>query len=181
MPADSGDVRDAGWIPEWRRSPRGGHGDPLQYSCLENPMDRGAWQATVQRITKKQTHLKRACMRARAHTHTHTQTYTHTHGDRVIRCKHFHLGAETKCLPSSQGAALLPRAPAEHQERRPLWVRTLLRSNESRQSKEGVQLEQLGQLTLLSPLQQPPVKQGPSPAARNLIKPFKETEALCPV
>ena len=38
-----GDVRDAGWIPEWRRSPRGGHGDPLQYSCLENPMDRGAW------------------------------------------------------------------------------------------------------------------------------------------
>ena len=41
------------------RSPRGGHGNPLQYSCLENPMDRGAWQATVHRVTKSQTQLKR--------------------------------------------------------------------------------------------------------------------------
>ena len=37
-------IRDAGSIPGWGRSPGGGHGDPLQYSCLENPMDRGAWQ-----------------------------------------------------------------------------------------------------------------------------------------
>ena len=36
-----------GWIPESGRSPAGGHGNPLQYSCLENPMDRGAWQAAV--------------------------------------------------------------------------------------------------------------------------------------
>ena len=44
--------RDAGLIPRLGRYPRGGHGNPLQYSCLENPMDRGAWQATVQRVTE---------------------------------------------------------------------------------------------------------------------------------
>ena len=42
------DIRDSGSIPGLRRSPGGGHGNPLQYSCLENPMDRGAWRATVQ-------------------------------------------------------------------------------------------------------------------------------------
>ena len=45
-PANAGDMGDAGLIPGSGRSPRGGHGNPLQYSCLENPMDRGAWQAT---------------------------------------------------------------------------------------------------------------------------------------
>ena len=46
LPADAGDVKDAGSIPRSGRSPGGGHGNPLQCSCLENPMDRGAWQAT---------------------------------------------------------------------------------------------------------------------------------------
>ena len=46
-PANAGEVRDAGSIPGLGGSPRGGHGNPLQYSCLENPMDRGAWQAAV--------------------------------------------------------------------------------------------------------------------------------------
>ena len=46
-PASAGDVRDLGLIPGSGRSPGGGHGNPLQYSCLENPMDRGAWWATV--------------------------------------------------------------------------------------------------------------------------------------
>ena len=53
--------------------------NPLQYSCLENPMDRGAWWATVPRVAKSHTQLKqlsaRACARARAHTHTHTHTH----------------------------------------------------------------------------------------------------------
>ena len=49
-PANAGDIRDMGSIPGWGRSPRGGDGNPLQYSCLKNPMDRGAWQATVHRI-----------------------------------------------------------------------------------------------------------------------------------
>ena len=44
-PANSGDIRDVGSIPGLGRSPGGGYGNPLQYSCLENPMDRGAWQA----------------------------------------------------------------------------------------------------------------------------------------
>ena len=43
LPASAGDVRDMGLIPGSGRSPGGGHGNPLQYSCLENPMDRGAW------------------------------------------------------------------------------------------------------------------------------------------
>ena len=46
-PASAGDVRDTGSIPELGRSPGGGHENPLQYSGLENPMDRGAWWATV--------------------------------------------------------------------------------------------------------------------------------------
>ena len=51
-PANAGDVRDAGSAPGSGRSPGGGHGNPLQYSCLQNPMDRGAWQATVFRVKK---------------------------------------------------------------------------------------------------------------------------------
>ena len=49
-PVNAGDVRDVGLIPGLRRSPGGGHGNPLQYSCLENPMGRGAWWATVHRV-----------------------------------------------------------------------------------------------------------------------------------
>ena len=46
---------DPGSIPGLGRSPGGGHGNPLQYSCLENPMDRGAWRATVHGVAKSQT------------------------------------------------------------------------------------------------------------------------------
>ena len=60
-PANAGDVRDAGSIPGSGRSPGGGNGNPLQYSCLENPTDRGAWQATVYRVTKIQTGLSMLC------------------------------------------------------------------------------------------------------------------------
>ena len=47
LPANARDVRHSGSIPELGRFPGGGHGNPLQYSCLENPMDRGAWWDTV--------------------------------------------------------------------------------------------------------------------------------------
>ena len=57
--AIAGDVRGAGLIPGLGRPPEGGHGNPLQYSCLENLMDRGAWQATVHRVAESQTQLKR--------------------------------------------------------------------------------------------------------------------------
>ena len=53
-PAKAGDAGDAGLILESRRSPGEGNGNLLQYSCLENPMDRGAWQATVHWVTKSQ-------------------------------------------------------------------------------------------------------------------------------
>ena len=52
-PANEGDTRDAGSIPGWGRSPGEGNGNPLQYSCLENPMDRGAWRATVHGVAKE--------------------------------------------------------------------------------------------------------------------------------
>ena len=55
LPANAGDIRDMDLIPGSGRSPGRGHGNPLQYSCLENPMDRGAWQATVPGITKSGT------------------------------------------------------------------------------------------------------------------------------
>ena len=51
-------------IPGSRRSPGGGNGNPLQSSCLENPMDGGAWQATVQGVAKSQTGLKRLIQQA---------------------------------------------------------------------------------------------------------------------
>ena len=53
-PANAGDLKDAGSIPGLGRSPGGGRGNPLQYSCLENPKDRGAWQATVHRVARSQ-------------------------------------------------------------------------------------------------------------------------------
>ena len=54
LPASEGDPRDMGSIPGWGRSPGGGHGNSLQYSCLENPMDREAWWATVHGVAKSQ-------------------------------------------------------------------------------------------------------------------------------
>ena len=53
-PAYAGDKRDAGLIPRLERSPGEGNGNPLQHSCLENPIDRGAWWATVHRVAKSQ-------------------------------------------------------------------------------------------------------------------------------
>ena len=64
-PDNSGDIRDRGSVLELGRSPGGGHGNPLQCSCLENPMDRGAWWAKAQRVAKSQTRLKRQSMHAR--------------------------------------------------------------------------------------------------------------------
>ena len=63
-PPSAGGIRDVGLVPGSGRSPGEGNGNPLQYSCLENPMDRGAWWATVHGVTKGQT--------------PHTHTYTHT-------------------------------------------------------------------------------------------------------
>ena len=65
LPDNPEEVRDVGSIPGLRRSPGGGHGNPFQYSCLENPVDRGAWRATAPRLAKSWTRLKWLSM----HTH----------------------------------------------------------------------------------------------------------------
>ena len=57
-PGNVGHIRDVGSIPGSGRSPGGEHGNPLQYSCLENPMDRGTWWATVRRVAKSWTQVK---------------------------------------------------------------------------------------------------------------------------
>ena len=67
---NAGDIRDVGQIPGWGRSPGGGNGNQLQYSCLENPMNRGAWQATV-----PQGHKESDMTEATQHTHAPYQQY----------------------------------------------------------------------------------------------------------
>ena len=58
LPANAGDMRDEGLIPGSRGSTGGGHSNTLQCSCLENPMNRGAWWVTVHRVTQSRTQLK---------------------------------------------------------------------------------------------------------------------------
>ena len=65
-PANAGDARDMGSIPGWGRSPGVGKGKPLKYSCLENPMDRGTWQAIMDGVEKESDATERL------NTHTHT-------------------------------------------------------------------------------------------------------------
>ena len=66
LPANAGDIRDVVSIPGLGRLPGGEHSNPLQYSCLEKSMDRGAWWATVHRVAKSGTRLKQLSM----YTHT---------------------------------------------------------------------------------------------------------------
>ena len=67
LPVNSGDIRDADLIPGSGRSLGKGHGNPLQYSCLENPMDRGTWSVIIHRVIKSWTQLKRHSMHAHMH------------------------------------------------------------------------------------------------------------------
>ena len=78
-PANAGDMRDTGSSPGSGRSPGGGHSNPLQYSCLEHPMDRGAWQATVHGVAKSRTWLKQLSR----HTHIQILVYTHRDAQRI--------------------------------------------------------------------------------------------------
>ena len=82
LPANAEDSRDMGSIPVFGRSPGEGNVNPLQYSFLENPMDRGAWWAAVlegwERVRHAHVHM---CARAHTHTHTHTHTSFPSTGD----------------------------------------------------------------------------------------------------
>ena len=79
LPANASDARDMGLIPESERSPEGGNGNPLQYSCLENPMDREAWHAAVPGVSKE----------------LDTTEYTHTQFNRC-QCKDMELKKRDK-------------------------------------------------------------------------------------
>ena len=82
LTANAGDIRDADSISGLGRSPGEGHGNPLQYACLENPMDRGAWQVTGHGVSESETlQGLSACTHTLtlSHTHTHTPTHTATH------------------------------------------------------------------------------------------------------
>ena len=81
---DVGDVKDVGLIPGLARSPGGGHGNPLQYSCLENPMDRGAWWATFHRAEQSQARLKQ--LSAHAHSVCHVEANTFKDLLSVLAC-----------------------------------------------------------------------------------------------
>ena len=82
-PTNAGDLRDVGLIPGSGRSPGGAHGNPLQYSCLENPMGRGAWQATVHRVAKSGTQPKRLSMNTLLSDLHFVVLINHTH---LIQC-----------------------------------------------------------------------------------------------
>ena len=72
LPTNTGDTRDMGLIPGAGRSPGVGNGNPLQRSCLENSMDRGAWWAAIHGVAKSSTKLS-VCVHVCTHTHAHTR------------------------------------------------------------------------------------------------------------
>ena len=92
LPANVWDIRGTDSILGLRRSSRGGPCNPLLYSCLEDPMDRGAWHATVYRVAKSRTCLKQL--------NTHTHTHTHTSTELVMPSNHLILCRPLLLLPS---------------------------------------------------------------------------------
>ena len=93
LPANAGDTRDIDSIPGSRRFSGGRNGNPFQYSCLENSMDRGAWRATVHGVTKGWI-----CLSVYTHTHTHTLTHTVT----LMCSKNWKPQERLRCLKETQ-------------------------------------------------------------------------------
>ena len=81
--ANAGATGESGWIPRWERAPEGGNGNPLQYSCLENPMDRGACQATVHGVAKSWTRLSTVSF---IHPITHSPRWPHFIIHLLVHC-----------------------------------------------------------------------------------------------
>ena len=117
-PANARDIRDAGSIPGLGRSPGGGHGNPLQYSCLENPRDRGSWWATVHRVAKSWTQLKQLGIS----------------GEKTPKCYHQSVGSVaqscwTLCDPMD---CSMPGFPVHHQLRsllKLMCIKSVISSN----------------------------------------------------
>ena len=91
LPASTGDTRGAGLIPGLGRSPGVGNGNPLQCSCLETYMNRGAWQATIHGVAKSVTQLS-----THAHTHTHSKQIANLQIHRRILEKPIRNDTDTK-------------------------------------------------------------------------------------
>ena len=98
FPGSSGDkasacnAEDQGSVPGSGRSPGEGNGYPLQYSGLENSMDRGAWRATVHGVAKSRTRLNNTHSYRHTHTLTHTLTHTHSHTHELTHThSHMHI------------------------------------------------------------------------------------------
>ena len=90
LPAIAGDPRGVGSILGSGRSAGGGHGNLLQYSCLENPMDRGAWEATVHRVSKSRTQLKWLSMHTWTYSTVQESTQKHNQLQRTHTCDNVH-------------------------------------------------------------------------------------------
>ena len=100
---------DTGWIPGWGRSPGGGHSNPLQCSCLKNPMGRGAWRVTVHGVPKSLTRLKRLSKHAAwsVYMHTHTYPCIHMRTCTAYTCSHRHTRVHTQAhTPRPEAASL---------------------------------------------------------------------------
>ena len=97
LPANAGDSRDVGLIPGLGRSPGGGNGNSLLYSCLENSMDRGVWWATVSRVTKE------------SNTTVHTHTHTTNNLRRCMKQRHPTIPGNSVLLTSNYRPALLSK------------------------------------------------------------------------
>ena len=118
-PASVAAIEDMSSILGLGRSPGGGNGNPLQYSCLENPMDRGAWGGTVHGVAKSWTRLKRLS--------THAASDTQAGGGRHLNLKTWVLpgydaGGREGEAPSSRFREILPRKePEEEGFRVSIW------------------------------------------------------------
>ena len=120
-PANVGDTGDAGWIPGLGRFSGIGNGNPLQYSCLESPMDRGAWQATYITWSHKDTDTTE-----HKHTHTHTQVTrgTMTTRDKIHNTLEINLGSPNtwKCGTEPSIVGINPGLFEEVSTWLPMWL-----------------------------------------------------------
>ena len=115
--ASAGDVRDAGLIPGSRRSLGGGHGNPLQYPCLKNPMDRGDWRVIVHRVAKSQTRLKQLSIYAKElFTDITARLQDHSGDFLVVKWLKICLAMQGMCVRSLVGELCTDAATPE-----PMW------------------------------------------------------------
>ena len=116
-PAKAEDLSDAGSIPGSRRSPAGRHGNPLQYSCLENLMDRGVWWATVHRVAKSWTQLKQLSVCMYTVIFSPYSFFVFCYWRRCwSRCKHCSRGSQAPgCLRSTHWRSPWTEEPGELQ------------------------------------------------------------------